>query len=109
MFLGRRAHCGYKAVTFSNYGFDVSGLIGIVDQNVADLADRGIDSVLEVNEGVVGPQSVTQLLASDHFSFGFQQQAKYLQRLLLNSNRSASRLAQFTAGQIDLKPVEAGA
>jgi hypothetical protein len=47
LFLEWHAHCGYKAVALSNYGFDVPRPIGIVDQYVADLADRGIDPVFE--------------------------------------------------------------
>jgi hypothetical protein len=63
--------------------------------------------MLEVNEGIVRPQSDTQLLASNDSSFGRQQQAENLQRLLLNPNRSSLRCTQLTAAQIDLEPVKA--
>jgi hypothetical protein len=47
------------------------------------------------------------LLASNDSSFGRQQQAKNLEGLLLNPNRSSLRCTQVAAAQIDLEQVKA--
>jgi hypothetical protein len=49
------------------------------------------------------------LLAGDNFPIGLQEQAKNLQRLLLNSHYGTFVCAQVTAAQIDQEAVKASA
>ena len=56
--------------------------------------------MLEVDKGIIRPQSDAQLLTSNNSPFAFQQQPKNLERLLLNPNRSSLRCTQVTAAQI---------
>jgi hypothetical protein len=63
--------------------------------------------MLKVNKGLVRPQSGAQLLSVYDFSLVLQQQAKHLQRLLLEAHSKAVGCPQVTAAQIDLETVKA--
>jgi hypothetical protein len=62
--------------------------------------------MLEVNEGIFRPQGTAQLLTGNDSSLGLQEQAQYLQRLMLNTCGNAAGFPQFTAAQIELEPVK---
>jgi hypothetical protein len=49
-------------------GLDEAGIVGGVSECVADAVHGGVEAVLEVSEGVRGPELLLQLLAGDQFS-----------------------------------------
>ena len=87
--IGHPFHGSQETVADLGHGLDELGILDRVPQCLAQLFHGSVDPMLEVNEGIVWPQSDTQLLASNDSSFGRQQQAKNLERLLLNPNRIA--------------------
>ena len=88
-------HLGDKPVTTFWKGLDIAGIIGGVSQGASELADRDIDSLVKVAEGLVGPQPVAQFLPADNLSRTFEQNLQKLQGLLLHSDSQAG-FAHFT-------------
>jgi len=62
--------------------------------------------VIEINEGVLGPQFLAQFFPGNYFSGPLQQRRQYLQRLLLQLYL-LSLVAQFARLEINLKRSEA--
>ncbi len=62
--------------------------------------------MIEVNEGVAGPEAMLKLLASDHLPAVFQKDGENLGRLLLELDANAM-LAQLTGPQVELIRAEA--
>jgi hypothetical protein len=62
--------------------------------------------VFEINKGIFRPESGTQLLSCNHFSFRLQKHAKDLERLFLDGYAHAV-FSKLTSIQIDLVPVKA--
>ena len=100
-------HGNQETVANLGHGFDKLGGFDGVSQRLSQLFHCRVDPMLEVDEGIIRPQSDAQLLTSNNSPFAFQQQPKNLERLLLNPNRSSLRCTQVTAAQIDLEPVKA--
>jgi hypothetical protein len=105
--IGHPFHGNQETVADLGHGLYELGILDRVSQCLSQLFHGRVDPMLEVNEGIVRPQSDTQLLASNDSSFGRQQQAENLERLLLNPNRSTLRCTQVTAAQIGLEPIKA--
>jgi hypothetical protein len=55
-----------------------------VVKDLANLADRTVQALLEVNERVIRPKLALKLLPGHHFPGTFQQRGQHLERLLLN-------------------------
>ena len=106
---GNPFHRNQETVTHLGHGSDELWTLDRVSQRLPQFLNGGIDAVLEIHEGVVVPQRILKLLATDNSSLGLQEQAKDLQRLLLNSDYGAFGCTQFAAAQIDLEPVKASA
>src|SRR5271165_3035031 len=49
-------------------GFDEAGIVGFVGESVAEFVDGGVEAVLEVDEGVFGPEAFLELLAGDELA-----------------------------------------
>jgi hypothetical protein len=77
---------------------------GIV-QHIADSVDRFVDAVVEIHEGVGGPQTVAKLFPGHGLTRPFEQHRQKLKRLLLQSYRHAM-FAQLAGSQINLEDAE---
>ena len=73
---GIRADRHQKAVTPPGNGLDKSRILGAVAQGVAEPADGGVETVIEIDKGVGGPQTAPQLVPRNHLSRPFQQQGQ---------------------------------
>ncbi len=61
--------------------------------------------MLEVDEGIGGPQALLKLFASDHFAGLFEQNGEDLERAVLELDANAG-FANFASRQIDLEGAE---
>src|SRR3982750_3411037 len=52
---------GHEAVAATTYRFDESGTLGGVPERLTDLVDRLVEPVVEVHEGVRGPQPLLKV------------------------------------------------
>src|SRR5262249_1295690 len=52
-----------EAVAFADNGFKESGLLRVITQRPANLADSGVDAVIDINEDVLAPNLASDLLA----------------------------------------------
>ena len=62
-------------------GLDVEGPLGLIAERVADLPDRGVHRLIEVDERIAGPERVANLVARQHAAGAAGQQREQLQRL----------------------------
>lgn len=49
-------------------GFDETRIVGRIAQSFAQLVDRGIQTIVEINEGILRPDLLTQFFTRDHFA-----------------------------------------
>ncbi len=77
-----------------------------VAQRISKFFDRSVQTVIEGNEGVLGPKSVTQLIPGNDFARVLQQQRKQAERLLLQLYFDAV-LVQFSRTEVNIKGAEA--
>src|SRR5258708_10415236 len=91
-----------EAIASSDYGLQVLWLVGVVRQGAADLADRGIDSLFDVDKHIFAPQLARDLLASDQLAPFFDHEHEQLQRQALEPNRAATS-AELKAAVIQLE------
>ena len=96
-----------EAVAAAGQGFDVAGSGGGVSEGLADFVDGGVEAVVEVDEGVGGPELLLQLFAGDDFSGALEQQGEDLERLALQAELD-SALAQFACAEVEFEDSEAG-
>jgi hypothetical protein len=66
------------------------GLCNRVAKCFSQLVNRRIDAVLELNYSVVRPKSFSDLLAADQGTLILDEDAQYLERLLLEQDGRAS-------------------
>ena len=90
----------------SGDGLDEPGFLRRVAQSISKFLDRSVQTVIEGNEGVLGPKSLTQLVPSNDFAGMLQQQRKESKRLLLQLYLDAF-LVQLSRTEIDSKVAEA--
>src|SRR5438445_3273906 len=62
-----------KAISPAGHGFDESGVFGRVAQRIPQPSDCGVDAVLEINKGVIGPQPPAQFFPRHHLARTLQQ------------------------------------
>ena len=74
-------------------------------QCFADLVDRGIQAVIEVDEGIFRPEFLAEFFTSD-CAGALQEQKKQLKGLVLQAH-SGTTLAEFLCAGVDLKDAEA--
>src|SRR5215831_10230617 len=74
-------HLPHEAVATSWDSRDPAGIFSGVGQAIAESLNGGIQSVVEVDEGVTGPELVSEFLARDHFAIRIQQQAQNTEAL----------------------------
>ena len=102
------ARRGDEPVAPPRHRLDKAGRVGRVAQRVAQPFHRGVQSVFEVDEGIIGPEALAEFFARDKLARLFEQHREQLQRLLLKAETCA-RLSQLARAQIefeDAKPDE---
>ncbi len=63
--------------------------------------------MVEIDEGVGGPEFLAQIIASDHVASALQEQGEHLERLILQAELGAV-LAQLAGGEVELEDAKAG-
>jgi len=71
-------------------GLDKSRFLRRVAQRISKFFDRGVQAVIEGNEGVLRPESLTQLIPGYNFAGMLQKQHKQPEWLLLQLYFDAS-------------------
>jgi len=79
----RVMHRRQEAVPPAGDGLDKARILSAVSQCVSEPAHGRVETVVEVNKCVCGPQPALELFPRDHFSRPFQEQGKNLEGLLL--------------------------
>ena len=72
-----------KAVTTFGNRFDVAGILGVVPERLPKFANRNPETAVEVDEGVVPPDAVAQIVAGDDLPCIFQERDQEPEWLLL--------------------------
>jgi len=78
-----------EAVTAPRQRLDVARLLGRVAQSISQSLDRCVDAVIELYNGVVGPQPNADILPQNSFTRPFQKHLQDLKRLLLQSDSNS--------------------
>ncbi|MCU1311515.1 MAG: hypothetical protein JWO20_2640 [Candidatus Angelobacter sp.] len=99
-------HVGYETVSTFGNSFNELRVGSGVAEDFADLVDGGIERVVEVNEGVGGPECGAQFFAANQFSGALQEEGEDLKRLFLQSQFHAA-FAQLELAQVGFEWAEA--
>ena len=81
--LASRVHLADKAVASAGDCVDITRFVSRVLQCISQPPDRRVDPVIELDDGVGGPEPLLNLLAQNDLARTFQQNAQELKRLLL--------------------------
>jgi hypothetical protein len=57
-----------EAVSLSNDGFNKTRLLRIIPEHDANLADRGVDTVVDVQKNALTPKALSNLFAGHQFA-----------------------------------------
>ena len=90
---------GDEPVSPPGEGFNVTGAGGRVSKGLADFVDGRVEAVVEIDEGIGGPEFLLQVFARNDFASALEQQCQNLERLALQAEFHAA-LTQFTRGEI---------
>ncbi len=85
-------HRGGKAVSPSHYGFYETGLVGVVAQRQADLADRCVNSMIDIVKGVFAPKALGDFLAGNQLAAPLDQQDEQIHGELFHAQEAISPL-----------------
>ena len=85
---------------------DKPGFLRRVAQRISKFLDRGVQTVIEGTEGVLGPESLTQLIPGNDFAGVLQQHYHQPERLFLQLYFDAF-LVQLSRTEINSKVAEA--
>jgi len=97
---------GEEAVTAAGESLDKAGLFRIVRERRANLVDREVDAVFEIDEGGVRPEVEADLFARDHPAGALSEKLKQAEGLRLQPDERAS-LAELARTWIEFKRTEA--
>src|SRR6267378_4322373 len=89
---GKRFHAIYrrdKAVSAAGESLDEARIGRGIAERLANLVYGGIQAVIEIDERIGGPDFLPQVVACNHASGIFQQNAEDLKGLLLQTQASA--------------------
>ena len=103
---GRDGYGRDETIATAGQGLDEARAIGGVAQCVAKALDGGVETVVEIDKGVGGPESGAELLACDELTRILQQDRQDLEGLILKLDLLAV-FAQFGGGKISLKNAKA--
>src|SRR6266852_7042080 len=78
-----------EAVSAAGQGFDEARARGGIAQRLANLVHCGIQTVIEIDEGISGPDPYAQIFSRHDLTVILQQGAEDLKRLLLKPDASA--------------------
>lgn len=95
-----------KPIPVARQGFDEAGIVRGVAQGFPEPHDGGIQTMVEVDKCVLGPEPFSQLLSCNDFASLFQQDGENATGLLLEPDLTAL-LAEFTGPQIHFVDAEA--
>ena len=91
-----------EAVTASGQRFDETRIVGRVAEGLPDLADGGIQSVVEFDESVARPEAFVEFLARYDFARALDKRPQHLKRLFLQPDASPV-LAQLARCRVKLE------
>lgn len=92
-----------EPVASAGHGFDESGIVGFFAEGTSQFSDGGVQSVVELDEGVGGPKSLTNLFSGNQFAGALEQHGEDLERLFLQPD-SQSVFGQDELFKINFKP-----
>lgn len=95
-----------EAVAPLGKSFDKAGVVGFVGEGVAEFVDGSVQAVLEIDEGVFGPETLLELLTGDNEAGMFQKDGEDLERAILEFEADAG-FAEFAGEQVGLIGAEA--
>jgi hypothetical protein len=78
-----------KSVTAASHRLYESGIFGRIAKSVAESANRGVQTVVKINEGVGRPELLLQFVTSNDLARPFDESKQYLERLLLQAHTRA--------------------
>ena len=87
--IGRTEDRRHEAIPSAGNGLNETGLLGIVLEDLADLADGAVDAVVHVEEGALAPDPLGDLLPADQLARPLGQEQENLQRDPLELERPA--------------------
>lgn len=76
-----RFNRSHEPVAATGKRFDEARIVGCVPEGLAKTVHSGVDAVLIVNEGSIGPERAGDFFAGQQFPFAVQEQAEDLKRL----------------------------
>lgn len=95
-----------KTVAVPMYCLDVSGVSGRIPQRRAKFGHGLVQTAIEINEGVLRPECLANLLTSHQFSRTLQEKGQQLERLLLQFDFD-SELTKLGGAQVYFEDTEA--
>jgi hypothetical protein len=104
--LGFLFHDADEAVTPAWQRLDVPRIVGGIAQRIAQPLNRCVDAVVELDDGVVGPQHLAQLFAGHQLARPVQQHDQDSERLLVEANLDPV-LAQLGGLNVEFERAEA--
>src|SRR5439155_20913988 len=104
----RHVHFGDEAITTAGVGLDKSRASRRIAQHFANLIERCIQTVVEINEGVGRPELVTQFFSANYDARTFEEEFQTRKRLVLQAEAPSllAKLAGFEIGFEDSKAHE---
>jgi hypothetical protein len=87
------------SIPTARQGLDVPRLTRAIVEKIAKPAHRCIDAMIEINDGVMGPELLPDFLPGHNLPGMFQQQAEDLKRLF-GEKEPSSALVQFASSEV---------
>jgi hypothetical protein len=100
------SHVRDETVTASGHCLNEARALSGIAEGFADLVDGFVESVIEIYEGIRGPQSALEFIAGHQLAWPGQQHREHLKRLLLKPDPRTA-LPQFASPKIGLEDSEA--
>jgi hypothetical protein len=97
---------GEESVATAGEGLDEAGVAGGVTEGFADAVDGGVEPVLVVDEGTVGPEGAADFLACEQSAGAVEEQEEYLEGLGVELDAD-SLAAELAGDAVCLKSSEA--
>jgi len=83
-----------------------SRVAGLVAEGFAETVDGGVEAVLEVDEGAIGPEFAADFFAGEDFGGAREQHGEDLERLCVQLDANALA-AEFASCRVELEDSEA--
>src|SRR4051812_33545280 len=99
-------NCPHKTVSASYHCLQISRLRGVVFQGNADLADSGIDSLLDVDENISAPKLIRDLLTCYQLAMPVHKADQQAQRKTFHAQRLPVA-AQLESSEVEFKLIKA--